>query len=83
MRVFLQLPSAPGAPPKFYQIVLERDLLGGWTLTRNYGLQGNRGTQKVQHFDQLEAAQAALLECRDAQLQAGFRVMFQQGETAP
>lgn len=79
MRLYLQTPPASSDPPRYVQISLEQDLLGGWTLYRESGVQGGKATLRREQFLQREAAIAALEKARDAQLKRGFRVMFTQG----
>ena len=77
--------SNPGSaePQKYFQLILQQDLLGGWSLIRETGQQGTRGSLKREQFLDLEAAQAALVKARDQQLKRGFRVMFSQGAEEP
>jgi predicted DNA-binding WGR domain protein len=79
MRIFMQATPAPGSPPRFYQLILAPDLLGGFILTRNWGEQGKRGSLKEEHYPDLASAQSALMRWRDQQLKGGFKVMFAQG----
>ncbi len=79
MRLYLQTPPAAAEPPRYVQITLEQDLLGGWTLYRESGVQGGKATLRREQFLQREGAVAALEKARDAQLKRGFRVMFTQG----
>jgi len=79
MRIFMQATQDRTKPPKFYQLILAQDLLGGFILTRNWGDQGNRGSLKEEHYPDLESAQAALMRWRDQQLKGGFKVMFAKG----
>ena len=83
MRIFMQ--SMPGSPEpqRFFQLILQQDMLGGWSLIRETGLQGSRGTLRREQFLDLEAAQAALVKARDQQIKKGFRVMFSQGADEP
>ena len=83
MRLLLQQrPSGPEAP-RFVQLMLQPDLLGGWTLVRESGQIGGRSTlRKEQYLDQA-AALAALEQARDQQLKRGFQLMFAQGADAP
>ena len=41
MRIYMQTRPAAEAP-RYYQLLLEQDLLGGWTLYREWGQQGGR-----------------------------------------
>ena len=80
MRIFMQaLPTADEAP-KYLQLVLQQDLLGGWTLTKESGQQGGKIQVKRELYLDLAAAQAALTSARDQQLKKGFSIMFAEGE---
>lgn len=83
MRLYLQnLPHA-AEPPRYVQIVLEQDLLGGWTLYRESGTQGGKATLRREQFLERDAAMVALEKARDAQLKRGYRLMFAQGLDGP
>jgi hypothetical protein len=83
MRLYLQtVPGSPGAP-RYVQITLEQDLLGGWTLYRESGIQGGRASMKREQYLERDEAIAALEKARDAQLKRGFRLMFAQGQEGP
>lgn len=77
--------SMPGSPEpqRYFQLILQQDMLGGWSLIRETGQQGSRGTLRREQFLDLEAAQAALVKARDQQIKKGFRVMFSQGADEP
>lgn len=83
MRIFMQ--SLPGGdePQRYFQLILQQDLLGGWTLIRESGQQGARATLKRDLFLDLEAAQEAMSKARDQQLKKGLKVMFSQGAEEP
>ena len=83
MRLLLQQrPDGPEAP-RFVQLMLQPDLLGGWTLVRETGQIGGRSTlRREQYLDQASAT-AALEHARDLQLKKGFQVMYSQGAGAP
>jgi hypothetical protein len=83
MRLYLQTMPASAEAPRYVQIVLEQDLLGGWTLYRESGTQGGKSTLKREQFLEREAAMAAFEKARDAQLKRGYRVMFAQGLDGP
>ncbi|WP_017464003.1 WGR domain-containing protein [Dyella ginsengisoli] len=83
MRLYLQTPPAAAEAPRYVQIVLEQDLLGGWTLYRETGTQGGKASLKREQFLEREAAIAAFEKARDAQLKRGYRVMFSQGLDGP
>lgn len=80
MRLLLQQrPQGPEAP-RFVQLMLQPDLLGGWTLLRETGQIGGRSSVRRDQFLDREAAFAALESARDAQLKRGFQLMFAEGE---
>ena len=83
MRIYMQAPAAEDRAPRYYQLVLQPDMLAGWTLIREWGLQGSGGRVKREHFDSFDAAEAALLAVRDTQIKRGFRVVFVQGQEKP
>lgn len=80
MRIYLQMPAADARVERYYQIILEPDLLGGWMLVREWGQQGTSGRVKRDYFPTWDAAEAALADARDSQLAKGYRVVFVQGE---
>ena len=63
MRLYLQTPPASTEAPRYVQIVLEQDLLGGWTLYRETGTQGGKATLKREQYLEREAAIAATVDC--------------------
>lgn len=65
--------------PRYYQITLQQDLLGGWMLTREWGQQGGRVSLKREVFLERDDALAAFEQARDTQLKRGFLIMFSQG----
>ena len=69
--------------PRFVQLMLEPDLLGGWTLVRETGQIGGRSTVRREQFMDHDSALAALEQARDQQLKRGFHLMFSQGAEAP
>ena len=83
MRLFLQQPPQGGEAPKFFQLILEQDLLGGWLLLRESGQTGGRSQLKREPFLDRDQALAAFEKARDAQVKRGFQVMFAQGADAP
>lgn len=83
MRVYLQSLSANSAAPRYYQLALEQDLLGGWTLYREWGAQGGRVSLKREVYLERDAAFTAFEHARDAQLKRGFKLMFAQGFDNP
>ena len=79
MRLFMQTKPIAAESPRYYQIALQQDLLGGWTLTREWGQQGGRVSLKREIYLERDDALAAFEQARDAQLKRGFHVMFSQG----
>ena len=83
MRVFMQTKATGADAPRYYQIVLQQDRLGGWTLFREWGQQGSRASSKREIYLERDAALSAFEHARDAQLRRGFHVMFAQGVDGP
>lgn len=83
MRLFMQQRPQGREPPRYVQLMLQPDLLGGWTLVRETGQMGGRSTLKREQFLDRDAAFAAFEKARDAQLKRGFQLMFVQGAEAP
>ncbi len=83
MRIFMQTRPAAAEAPRYYQIVLQQDLLGGWTLYREWGQQGGRTSSKREVYLERDSALSAFEHARDAQVKRGFRVMFSQGMENP
>ena len=83
MRLFLQQKPMAGEAPKYVQLVLQQDLLGGWTLLRESGQLGGKSALKREQYLERGAALAAFEKARDAQVRKGFQVMFAQGAEAP
>lgn len=79
MRIYLQTLYRPGQPIRFYQLDLQPDLLGGWILARESGLQGGRGQVTKMHFARRDEAERKLIQFRDQQLEKGYRVVFCKG----
>lgn len=83
MRLFLQQRPAAGETPRFVQLVLQQDLLGGWTLLREAGLLGGKSQLRREQFLERDAAIAAFEKARDQQVGKGFQIMFAHGDDAP
>jgi len=79
MRIYMQTLQSPETPLRFYHLHLQPDLLGGWSLVRESGLQGKRGTLKRNHYETREEAVTAMERLRDRQLRRGYRIMFREG----
>lgn len=80
MRIYMQSNDYADQAPKFVQLVLQQDLLEGWSLVSESGQQGGRGRIKREHFATHELAMEAMLALRDKHINKGFRVVFLQGE---
>lgn len=83
MRLLLQQRPDGREAPRFVQLQLQPDLLGGWELLRETGQTGGRSTLRRSMFADQTSAMAALEKERDAQLKKGFQLMFAQGAEAP
>ena len=83
MRLLLQQKPNAGEAPKFVQLTLQQDLLGGWTLLRETGQIGGKTQLRREQFLERDAALGAFEKARDAQVRKGFQVMFAQGVEAP
>ncbi len=83
MRLLLQKRPDGNEAPRFVQLQLQPDLLGGWALLRESGQIGARSTLRREQFPDQASAVAALEAARDAQLKRGFQLMFAQGADAP
>jgi len=83
MRLLLQQKPSAGEAPKYVQLILQQDLLGGWTLLRESGQIGGKAQLRREQFLERDAALSAFEKARDAQVRKGFQVMFAQGAEAP
>lgn len=83
MRLLLQQRPEGREAPRFVQLMLEADLLGGWSLVRESGQIGGRSQLKREQHPDQASAMAALERARDQQVKRGFQVMFVQGADAP
>lgn len=83
MRLYLQQRPVANESPKFVQLTLQQDLLGGWSLLREIGQVGGRSQLKREQFLEHDAALQALEKVRDLHIRRGFQIMFAQGVGAP
>lgn len=83
MRIYMQIAPVDEKPPGFCHLMLQPDLLGGWSLIREWGNQGAAGRTRREHHDTRDTALAAMLRARDERLRSGYRVVFMQGDTGP
>lgn len=81
MRIYLQSPIAQGKTPKFCQLQIQKDLLNGWSLIREYGNQGYAGKVSQQTFENRDEAIEALELAKDELTKKGFKIVFAQGES--
>lgn len=80
MRVYMQTPAVDQQAPRYYQLLVQEDLLEGWTLIREWGRQGAPGRVKRDHFATLEETLQACTKVRDTQLNKGYQVVFSRGQ---
>mgnify|MGYP001814650250 CR=1 FL=1 len=78
MRIYMQIPPQGDKAPRYYHLHIQEDLLEGWTLIREWGYQGAAGRVKKEHFEDREAAEAALIKAREQQTRRGYQVVFMQ-----
>jgi hypothetical protein len=83
MRLLLQHPPTAAEAPRFVQLSLQQDLLGGWLLVRESGHIGQRSMVKREQYLEQGAAFAAFEKARDANIKRGFKIVFVQGMEAP
>jgi len=82
MRIYLQSDKNESGTLRFVHLILQEDLVGGWTLIRETGNQGSPGTIKREHFEDQSEALDAIIKWRDRNIKRGYRVAFVQGDTA-
>lgn len=80
MRVFLQQLTDQQIV-RYFDLRLQPDLFGGWNLVEQWGGPGRSGSRR-HHFETLDAAQRALEDARERQVDRGFTVMFRRGLSA-
>ena len=83
MRLLLQQKPSAGEAPKYVQLMLQQDLLGGWPLLRETGQIGGKASLTREFYPERDAALLAFENARDAQVRRGFLLMFAQGADAP
>ena len=79
MRLYMQTKPVASEPPRYYQIALQQDLLGGWTLYREWGQEGARSSLKREVYLDHDSAIDAFEKARDSQVKRGFHIVFSQG----
>lgn len=81
MRIYLQTDHHESDILRFVHLILQEDLVSGWTLVRESGKQGSPGTIKRQHFEDQNEAIEAMMKWRDKTIKRGYRVAFVQGDS--
>lgn len=81
MRIYMQTPTIDERPPRYCHLILQQDLLEGWTLVQEAGYSGAGGKVKREHYETRDEAEVALMSARDGYVRRGYRVVFVQGET--
>ncbi len=81
MRLFMQTVPAGDEGPRYCQLLLHRDLFGGWTVIRESGRQGGgRPYVRRRHTTDHDEAVEIFMAWRDQQIGKGLRVVFFEGE---
>lgn len=80
MRLLLQQRPEGTEAPRFVQLMLQADLLGGWTLICESGHIGGRSSVRRDQYLDRDAAFRALEQARDRHVKRGYQLMFTQGE---
>jgi aminoglycoside/choline kinase family phosphotransferase len=80
MRIYMQTAVEENVPMRFCQLILQQDLLGGWTLIKERGTQGSKGRLQREHHESYADAENAMMRARDALANKGYRVVFIRGE---
>ncbi|MBL1261082.1 MAG: WGR domain-containing protein [Thiotrichaceae bacterium] len=80
MRIYMQTAVEEKVPMRFCQLILQQDLLGGWTLLKERGTQGAKGRLQREHHENYVDAENAMMRARDVLVNKGYRVVFIHGE---
>ena len=83
MRIYLQTQQTDTGIIRFVHLILQEDLMGGWTLIRESGRQGSPGTIKREHFGSQEEALEAMIKWRDKNINRGYNIAFVEGVKGP
>ena len=67
--------------PRFCHLMVQEDMLEGWTLIKETGYQGSKGRVTRNQFAEQNEAIAALIRERDRQINNGYKVVFVEGQT--
>lgn len=79
MKAYLQRLSASNGLIWFYAIQIQRDLLGGWQVMREWGRSGSPGTLRQVPFDTHEGAEANMRSLLDQLTEKGYRIVIREG----
>jgi len=81
MRIYMQqIPTDTGQAPRFLHLIIQEDLLEGWTLVRESGYQGQSGRIKRSHFEDYDDALRSMMKERDNWTKRGYQVVFIDGQ---
>ena len=81
MRIYMQqMPDDIGQAPRFLHLLIQEDLIEGWSLVREMGYQGKSGRVRRNHFSDYSEAMQAMLKERDSQIKRGYQVVFVEGQ---
>lgn len=80
MRIYMQNRPEEMKATRYYQLILQEDLIDGWSLIAESGEQGRAGRQRRENFPEWDEALEKMMQLRDAQLRRGYRVMYIQGQ---
>lgn len=84
MRIYMQTPvpdtGSAARAPRFCHLMVQEDMLEGWSLIKEMGYQGSSGKVSRNHYVDRESAMDALLTERDRQLRNGYNVVFVEGQ---
>lgn len=83
MRIYLQTAPNIDGNPRYSHLFLQEDLIEGWTLVKENGIQGSPGKITKIHFANHDQALTALIKARDSQIKRGYHIVFMRGEQAP
>ena len=83
MRIYLQTAPNIDGNPRYSHLFLQEDLIEGWTLVKENGIQGSSGKVTKVYFEDHDQALEALIKARDSQIKRGYHVVFMRGEQAP
>ena len=80
MRIYLQTQPDDSGAIRYAHLVLQEDLLEGWTLMKESRRQGMKGKITREHFQRHQEALDSMIETRDKLISRGYHVVFLQGE---